>query len=325
MIYSLAACAAGFFLDLLIGDPAPFHPVMAIGWLITTLEKLLRKIFPKTKKGELVAGIALVILVSLISTGIPFLLIVLFYRLHPAAGFAFEAIICYVLLATKSLKTESMKVYDALKKGTIEEARYAVSMIVGRDTKQLDEEGVIKAAVETIAENTSDGSIAPMFYMILFGPVFGFFYKAVNTMDSMVGYKNDKYLYFGRAAAVTDDILNYIPARICALFMLAASFLLKMPVKQAWNVYKRDRYQHASPNSAHTEAVMAGALRVMLAGDAWYFGKKHKKPTIGDDLRKVVRDDIVTANRMLYLTAVLGLIIISCIKLLFAAVFYGNL
>ena len=187
-------------------------------------------------------------------------------------------------------------------------------MIVGRDTDRLDEEGVTKAAVETVAENTSDGVIAPMLYMVIGGAVLGFFYKAVNTMDSMVGYKNDRYLYFGRAAAKFDDVVNYIPARISAWLMILASFLCGLNGKKAYQIYKRDRYNHASPNSAHTEAVMAGALGVQLAGDAWYFGVLHKKKTIGDPDRPVSVEDIVLANRLLYMTAAAAILIFGCLK-----------
>ena len=214
-------------------------------------------------------------------------------------GTAADAVMVYYLLAARSLRTESMKVYGELKKNDLQGARRAVSMIVGRDTKTLDREGVTKAAVETVAENASDGVIAPLFYTALGGPVLGFLYKAVNTMDSMVGYKNEKYLYFGRAAARLDDLANFIPARISALFMIGAAFLLGMNGRQAVKTYRRDRYKHKSPNSAHTEAVCAGALGIRLAGPASYFGKMVEKPYIGDALRPVEDEDIVRANRLL--------------------------
>ena len=200
-----------------------------------------------------------------------------------------------------------MKVYEALKKDDLEGARYAVSMIVGRDTQVLDATGVAKAAVETVAENTSDGVIAPLIYLAIGGPILGFMYKAINTMDSMVGYKNDKYMYFGRCAAKLDDVVNYIPARISALLMIAASFLPGKAYdgKGAWRIWRRDRRKHASPNSAQTEAVCAGSLGVQLAGDASYFGKIVKKPTIGDALRPVEYEDIKRANGLLYRTAIL--------------------
>ena len=216
---------------------------------------------------------------------------------------------CYQLLATKSLKTETMKVYDALKEGDLKKARYAVSMVVGRDTDVLDEIGVTKAAVETVAENTSDGIIAPLLFMMIGGPVLGYFYKAVNTMDSMVGYKNDKYLYFGRAAAKFDDVVNYIPARLSAILMIGAAGCCGMDAANGWRIYKRDRYNHSSPNSAHTEAVTAGALHIQLAGNAFYFGKLYEKPTLGDPDRPVEYEDIARANRLLYGTAILALLV----------------
>lgn len=221
---------------------------------------------------------------------------------------------CYQLLATKALKDESMKVYERLKAGDLPGARKAVSMIVGRDTESLDEAGVTKAAVETVAENASDGIIAPMLFMAVGGPALGYFYKAVNTMDSMVGYKNEKYLYFGRFAAKLDDVVNYIPARLSGCIMAAAAVFVSLDAGEAWRIFKRDRYNHASPNSAQTEAVMAGALRVQLAGDAWYFGKLYKKKTIGDDIRPVEYEDIRKANRLLYATAVLALVLFSAVK-----------
>ena len=202
-----------------------------------------------------------------------------------------------------------MKVYDRLKNGTIEEARYAVSMIVGRDTSELTEEGVTKAAVETVAENSSDGVIAPMLYMALGGAPLMFLYKGINTMDSMLGYKNDRYLYFGRCAAKLDDLANYIPARISGWLMVAAAFLTGMDGKNAAKIYKRDRRNHASPNSAQTEAAVAGALRVQLAGNAYYFGKLYEKPTIGDKLREVEPEDIRRANRLLYGASLLSVLL----------------
>lgn len=310
MLYHTIALAAGYLLDLLIGDPRwLYHPVCLIGNLITLLEKGIRKIFPKTEKGELFGGFLEVILVCLISLGVPCAVLSTLYRYMPLAGLVLETFWCYQLLATKSLKDESMKVYDRLKNGTIEEARYAVSMIVGRDTSELTEEGVTKAAVETVAENSSDGVIAPMLYMALGGAPLMFLYKGINTMDSMLGYKNDRYLYFGRCAAKLDDLANYIPARISGWLMVAAAFLTGMDGKNAVKIYKRDRRNHASPNSAQTEAAVAGALRVQLAGNAYYFGKLYEKPTIGDKLREVEPEDIRRANRLLYGASVLSVLL----------------
>ena len=288
MIYHMIAFGLGFCLDLLLGDPYWLpHPIRVIGNFIGILEKRMNK--KECSEKDLVrAGIGMVALVLL-------------------AGVILEMIMTYQILAAKCLKVESMKVYNCLKENDLIAARHAVSMIVGRDTGRLDENGVAKAAIETVAENTSDGVIAPMLYTALGGPVLGFFYKAVNTMDSMVGYKNEHYLHFGRAAAKFDDICNYIPSRISAYLMIAGTYFLgkEYDGKHAYYIYKRDRYHHASPNSAQTEAVCAGALSIQLAGDAWYFGKLVKKPFIGDALRPVEYEDIRRANRLLYATAFL--------------------
>lgn len=311
------ALGIGFVLDALFGDPHWLpHPVVLIGKWISFLEKQLRRLFPKTPGGERAGGTVLVLLVLLASAAVPWGILWLAGLVHPYLRFAVECFMCYQILAARSLKTESMRVYRKLQEGNLEESRKAVSWIVGRDTENLTMEGVSKAAVETVAENTSDGVIAPMLYLALGGPVLGFFYKAVNTMDSMIAYKNDRYLYFGRTAAHLDDVFNYIPARLSGLFMILASAILGFDGKNAWRIFKRDRYNHASPNSAQTEAVCAGALDVQLAGDAWYFGVLHKKKTIGDPIRAVEPEDIRRANRLMYGTAVIGLILFSGLSFL---------
>lgn len=314
---TLGALVLGFFLDLLIGDPHfLYHPIRLVGNLIAVTERGLRKVFPKTEKGELTAGVFLVLIVTGISTAVPSLLLYGAWRLNPWLYFAVQTVMCYQLLATKSLKDESMKVYAKLKAQDLPGARYAVSMIVGRDTQVLDETGVTKAAVETVAENTSDGIIAPMLFLAIGGAGLGYFYKSINTMDSMVGYKNEKYLYFGRAAAKLDDAVNFLPSRISALLMIAACTFTGLDRKNAFRIWKRDRFNHASPNSAQTEAVMAGALGVQLAGDAWYFGTLYKKKTMGDALRPVEYEDIRRANRLLYGTAILALVVFSVVRML---------
>lgn len=316
MKWTLLAVTLGFFLDLLLGDPHwLYHPVRIIGKWITLLENGLRRLFPSTPRGERIAGTVLAVCIVGCSAGVPWLILWVADTIHPAAGVICETWMCYQLLAARSLREESKKVYDALKDGDLEKARYAVSMIVGRDTQKLDEQGVAKAAVETVAENTSDGIIAPLFYMMLGGAVLGFAYKAVNTMDSMVGYRNDRYRYFGTAAARLDDVLNYLPARISAWLMIFASWLLKLDAKSARRIYYRDRYRHDSPNSAHTEAVMAGALGIRLAGDAWYFGVLHKKEYLGDRTRDVEYQDILRSHRLMYATAVLALIVFGLVRL----------
>ena len=285
--WTALALILGFLIDLLLGDPRwLYHPVRIIGNGISLLEKILRRMFPKTPGGEKTAGFFLVLLICIGSGGVPFLLLYLAYHIHTVLGIALETFMCYQMLAVKSLKAESMRVYEALKKPDLPGARTAVSMIVGRDTRSLSAAGVTKAAVETIAENTSDGIIAPLFYMAIGGPALMFLYKGINTMDSMVGYKNEKYLHFGRYAAKLDDIANYIPARISAWLMILASFFAGFDWKNAKKIFLRDRYNHASPNSAQTEAVMAGALDIQLAGNAFYFGKLYEKPTIGDAVER---------------------------------------
>ena len=314
--YSLPALVIGFVLDLLIGDPRwLYHPICVIGNLIAVLEKAIRKIFPKNHGGELTGGFLIVVLVCLFSGGVPLLVLYYLYRYLPVAGFVLEVFWCYQLLATRSLKDESMKVYDRLKNGTLDEARYAVSMIVGRDTAALTEEGVTKAAVETVAENASDGVIAPMLYMAIGGAPLMFLYKGINTMDSMLGYKNDRYLYFGRCAAKLDDAANYLPSRISGGLMVLAAYFSGFDGWNAWKIFRRDSRNHASPNSAQTESVMAGALDVQLAGNAYYFGKLYEKPTIGDPIRLIEQEDIRRANRLLYATAITGVVLFLLIRI----------
>ena len=316
MKLSLLALVLGFILDLIIGDPhGLYHPIRLVGNLIALLEKRMNRKTDSSNR-QMVMGWLMALIVITLSSGIPLLLLLLAYRIHPVCRLILETIMCWQLLATKSLKDESMKVYRKLKKHDLQGSRHAVSMIVGRDTEILDETGVTKAAVETVAENTSDGVIAPMFYMAIGGAFLGWMYKSVNTMDSMVAYKNERYLYFGRIPAYLDDIANYIPARLAGLLMVLASFLVRLDGAHAFAIFKRDRYNHASPNSAQTEAVMAGALNVQLAGDAWYFGELHKKKTIGDDIRPVEAEDIVRANKLLYGTAVVSLVIFTLMKYL---------
>ena len=321
MIYHIASMLAGFLMDLLLGDPYWLpHPIRLIGNWISFLEKRLlgSKTEEKhtTPEQEKRRGMLLVLAVLSSTVFVTAVLLLGAYRLHPYLGAVIESIMTYQILATKCLKVESMKVYQELKKGDIAASRKAVSMIVGRDTECLDETGVAKAAIETVAENTSDGVIAPMIFTAIGGPILGFFYKAVNTMDSMVGYKNEKYQYFGSAAAKFDDVVNYIPARLSAWLMILASAITHMDWKNAKKIFLRDRYNHKSPNSAQTESVMAGALDVQLAGDAWYFGKLCKKPTIGDAIREIEPEDIRRSHTLLYMTAVLALVVFEVVKVL---------
>ena len=304
MIYHISAFFFGFILDMIFGDPQGFpHPVRLMGGLISALEKRLLDMENRNPDRELKNGKFLAAAVLLSVSAVSSAVFIAAYFAHPILGACAEAFMTYQILAAKGLKSESMKVFDRLERDDLSGARKAVSMIVGRDTDNLDAEGVTKAAVETVAENTSDGVVAPMLYCAVGGPVLGLMYKAVNTMDSMIGYKNDKYLYFGRAAAKMDDAANFIPARISAVFMLFSAFIGGFDFKNALRIYKRDRLKHSSPNSAHTEAVCAGALGVRLAGDAVYFGKTVKKPFIGEALRKIEPKDIRRANRLMYFTA----------------------
>lgn len=314
MCYHIFAFIAGFVLDLLIGDPHFIpHPVRLIGSLISFCDKRLNcdaGYNISEKKLNLIKykrGMLLVFTVIFATFAISVIIIVAAYSINLYAGVIAEAVMTWQILATKCLCVESMRVYDALRTDGVDAGRRAVSMIVGRDTSVLDAVGVTRAAVETIAENTSDGVIAPMLYTAIGGPVLGFVYKAVNTMDSMLGYKNDKYMYFGRFAARLDDVVNFIPARISAYLMIAAAFIggRQFDGKNAYRIFKRDRFNHASPNSAQTESVCAGALRVQLAGDAVYFGKLVKKKYIGDGLREIEYEDIKRANRLMYITAFL--------------------
>lgn len=313
---TLYSVALGFLIDLAIGDPACLpHPICAIGKLITASESMLRSKLPHTEQGLLTGGVLLWLCVVLPAFFVPLALLMLVRLLNFWLFFALQTVFCWQIFATKSLKTESMRVFHALNEKNLPDARKYVSFIVGRDTQNMTEEQVTRATVETIAENATDGVVAPMFYMLLGGPALGFLYKAVNTLDSMVGYKNDKYLYLGRFSARMDDAFNFIPARLTALVMILSAFIAGFNGKNAWKIFVRDRFNHKSPNSAQTESVCAGALGVQLAGNAYYFGKLTVKPTIGDALRQIENQDIARANRMLYLASALALLLCGGLRL----------
>ena len=298
------AVLGGFVLDALFGDPAWLpHPVVYMGKAISKLEKFLRPRLPKTPQGELLGGaivafclpVGTFLLTGLVCWGAA--------RLHPLLGLAVQMFWCGQALAARGLVQESTNVYKELKKPDLPGARKAVSRIVGRDTAELTAEGVTKAAVETVAENASDGVIAPLLSMLIGGAPLALTYKAINTMDSMLGYKNEKYLYFGRIPAKLDDAANYLPSRLAALLWVAAAAFTRNDAKGAWKIWRRDRRNHASPNSAQTESACAGALGVQLAGPAYYFGQYYPKLTIGDALRPIEPEDILRANRMMYVAS----------------------
>ena len=304
------AVLGGFVLDAVFGDPAWLpHPVVLMGKCISKLEKTLRARFPKTQQGELLAGAVLAFCLPVGTFLLTSAVCLLAAKISPWLGLAVQMFWCGQALAAKGLVQESRNVYNKLVKPDLPAARKAVSRIVGRDTENLTAEGVTKAAVETVAENASDGVIAPLLYMLLGGAPLALTYKAVNTMDSMVGYKNETYLYFGRAAAKLDDVANYIPSRLAALLWAAAAALTGNDAKGAWRIWRRDRRNHASPNSAQTESACAGALGVQLAGPAYYFGEYYPKPTIGDALRPIEPQDILRADRMMYAASTLALVL----------------
>lgn len=298
----------GYVLDLIIGDPQGFfHPIRSIGQLISFTENKLRKNC-KDAGHERKAGVILWLTVVCISFAVPFVILYMAAKINYALAVIVESIMCYFILATKSLKDESMKVYSSLKNNNLNEAKKNLSFIVGRDVEGLNESSVAKAAIETVAENTSDGVTAPIFYILLGGAPLGFMYKAINTLDSMVGYKNKKYINLGRFSAIADDVANYIPSRLTAYVMIVASCVLKLNYKNAYKIYKRDRYNHKSPNSAQTESVCAGALNIMLGGDNYYGGILVSKPTIGDNIRAVEAEDIKLTNNLMYATSLIFLI-----------------
>lgn len=311
ILWNTAALVLGFLLDALVGDPQGWpHLVRLYGALIAALEKWL---YPMSSKR--LGGTILTVLTVLVGTLVPALALYLAGLVSPWLRLILGAVLCWQCIAAKSLRDESDLVRIPLEAGDLPKAREMVGRIVGRDTDVLDAAGVARAAVETVAENTSDGVIAPMFYMALLDPAGGCFYKSVNTQDSMIGYKNDRYLDFGRTAAMLDDVVNFIPARLAALLLILGAKLCSLDAANAWKIWRRDRRNHASPNSAQTESAVAGALRLRLAGDAVYFGRLHKKPFIGDDLRPIEPEDIRRSHKLLYAASWEMLILSALIRL----------
>ena len=304
-IFTTAAIVIGVLLDFIIGDPEGWwHPVRFMGAIIKEIEAKLRSRIANNPHEKRRAGLLL-----WVSVIIPGAILFASWQISQHLYLVVASVMCYQIMATKCLRDESMKVKEVLDEGDIYTARIRLSRIVGRDTEKLDEEHVIRGAVETVAENTCDGAVAPLFYMALMGPVGGFFYKAINTMDSMIGYRNDIYEDFGRFAARADDVANFIPARLAARLMMLAARILKMDYARAAMVYERDRSSSDSPNSGHCESVVAGALRIQLLGDAYYGGKLFKKPALGDRLRDPEPEDIEKTGDLLYLTVILAVVV----------------
>lgn len=303
----------GYILDLVLGDPqSNFHPIRFIGWLIAVIENCIFKI---VKKPKILSGMFLTIMVIVICYIIPFSILYLLNTINPLLKILVEGIFCYQIICTKALKNESMKVYKYLVKNDLANSRKYLSYIVGRDTKNLNKEQISTAVVETVAENTADGVVAPLLFLAIGGAPLGFMYKAINTLDSMVGYKNDKYILFGRFSAKLDDVVNFIPAIFSAYAMLFSTIILKLNFKNALYIYKRDKYNHKSPNSAKTEAVAAGSLGIMLGGDNYYFGKLVKKPTIGDSNNVVTESHIITVNKLMYVTSFVFLVVVLLVRI----------
>ena len=309
------AVMLGFALDALLGDPRWFpHPVCAVGKLISCMEKLLRRLFPPRKGAMIFAGAVLWIVVCGVSFAVPFLVLRFLSKINFWLGFAANSILCWLIFARKSLSEAGQHVYRAVKE-SVEEGRKAVAWYVGRDTAELSEEGVIKAAVETIAENLTDGVVSPLIYMLIGGAPLGMLYKAVNTLDSMVGYHNEKYENLGKFSAKMDDIFNFIPARLSALCIIAGAGMLRLDNRSALRIYRRDRNLHKSPNAGQTESACAGALHIQLGGDASYFGKTVRKAAFGDPLRRVDRTDILATIDLMNAASVLALALCCAVRL----------
>ena len=300
-----------FILDLIFGDPEKIrHPVQIIGKMITFLEKKLYG-----KKGSFAGGVVLGILV-VAST---FFVMYGFVKLTKIVKVLeiLEIYLMYTVFSVKSLAREGKRVYKILKLGNLKVAREKLSYLVSRDTEKMDKVMIIRSTMETISENMVDGVIAPMFYMFFGGLPLAMAYKAINTLDSMVGYKNKKYAKFGMFSAKLDDMANFVPARISGIFITMASYTLRYNYKNAWKIFKRDRKNHASPNSAHPESAVAGALGVQFGGKVSYFGKEVKKPTIGDKLKEFRLDDIKKNILLMYMTSFVSICCFSTIYLVY--------
>jgi adenosylcobinamide-phosphate synthase len=317
-LFAFISLPGGFLLDAITGDPRWFpHPIRGMGFLIAKGETLFRRVFPKRER---LGGTLLVAVMVAAAWAVPFWALHFVGRISPWAAFFLALVLTDCCLAARGLAVEATRVYKKTAAGDIDGARRAVSLIVGRDTERLSIREVNKAAIETVAENLCDAVIAPLFYLALGGAALGFVFKAVNTMDSMIGYKNSRYVNFGRTAAKLDDALNFLPARISGLLIVAASAILKYKPAEAWKVFRRDRFNHASPNAGHPEAACAGALGVALGGDTWYEGKLEEKPRIGDDTRPIECEDIKKSIALMYVSSLLCLPIVCAIR---GGILYG--
>lgn len=304
----------GYILDLIFGDPYSFpHPVRFIGKLIRFTEAKIRQV-AHFKKGLKIGGFVLWA-VTVFTTYFIVSAIVKISSIHPILYFVVNSFLIYTTLATKCLADEAYKIYKVLQTGDLVASRKQLSYIVGRDTEHLSESEIIRATVETVAENTVDGIIAPLFYAFIGGAPLAFAYKAINTLDSTVGYKNEKYGDIGFASAKIDDVANFIPARITAFLMMFASFFLRLDYKSCIGIAIRDRKNHKSPNCAYPEGAVAGALGIQLGGTNVYFGEVVYKPTIGDKTREIESEDIRRTNQIMYATSLVGLILFGVIYL----------
>ena len=296
-----------YVLDLIFGDPQNVvHPVQVIGKIISAGEKVLLR-----KKYKFLAGAVL----NIFTVSITYTLMYLISKSVKISVFfmIIEIYLMYTIFSINSLAREGNRVYRILKEGDIEKARKDLSYLVSRDTETMDEKMIIRSTMETISENTVDGIVAPMFYMFLGGMPLAMAYKAINTLDSMVGYKNEKYMDFGKFSAKVDDAANFIPARITGILIVFASMILGYDYKNSLKIFLRDRKNHSSPNSAHSEASVAGALGVQFGGKVSYFGKEIDKPTIGDKTKEFELEDIRKNIRIMYVTSFLSLVIFSLI------------
>ena len=303
----------GYTMDLFIGDPYwLFHPVRWIGQFILFLEgKLLTH---ESSNKQRTKGLILLLLVSVAAYLVPLVIVIVTFSIHPLLGLLVESFMIYQIFATKCLDVETKKVYIALKQGDMVAARKAISYLVSRDTETMTEEEIIKASIETIAENLGDGIVAPMFYVVIGGAPLGWYYKSVNTLDSMVGYKNDKYNHYGYCSAKWDDVLNYIPARLTAVFILIAGLFLRYNLRNGIQILKRDKKNHASPNSAYPESAAAGLLDIQLGGKASYFGQVSIKPTMGDLNKKLEVEDLLKTKHLLYTTSIVSMFVLLSLK-----------